>query len=100
MKYQASDWQKEFHELATDEALAGGSAGPGKSMALLMDPMDQVWVEEQRCRNGDINRGESLGCRPYSARSFCSPRWTPTSSGSMTTTCGVSPRGSNTSLAT
>lgn len=70
MKYQASIWQKEFHELATDEALAGGSAGPGKSLALLMDPMDQVWVEEQRCRAGEITRGESLGWAIHLRREF------------------------------
>ena len=41
----ASPWGNEFHSLAVDEALGGGSAGPGKSLALLMDPSPQMVVE-------------------------------------------------------
>lgn len=70
MNYKPSAWQERFHKLPTDEALAGGSAGPGKSMALLMDPTDQVWVEEQRCRRGEITRGHSVGWALHLRREF------------------------------
>lgn len=33
------------------ELLGAGSAGPGKSLVLLMDPMEQIAVEHQRCLN-------------------------------------------------
>ncbi len=35
------------------EALGAGSAGPGKSMCLLMDPFTQIAIEHQRCANPD-----------------------------------------------
>lgn len=47
--YIASPWQQEFHALPTREALGGGAAGPGKTRALIMDPMQQIMVEHQRC---------------------------------------------------
>ncbi len=61
MDYRPSKWQQEFHALTTDEALGGGCAGPGKSLALLMDPMAQVVVEHERCRVGEIQWGRSMG---------------------------------------
>lgn len=69
-EYTASAWQERFHKLPTDEALAGGSAGCGKSWALTMDPMDQVWVEEQRCRRGEVTRGHSAGWALHLRREF------------------------------
>lgn len=47
--YQPSPWQQKFHALKTTEALGAGHAGVGKTRCLLMDPMDQVIVEHQRC---------------------------------------------------
>lgn len=47
--YTPSEWGKIFHSLRTDEALGAGSAGPGKSLVLLMDPMEQVALEHNRC---------------------------------------------------
>lgn len=47
--YVPSDWQQQFHALTVDEALGAGSAGPGKSLCLLMDPMQQVLTEHERC---------------------------------------------------
>jgi hypothetical protein len=46
--YQASDWGMRFHSLTTKEALGAGSAGPGKSWVLLMDPLQQILVEDLR----------------------------------------------------
>ncbi len=47
--YRPSPWQQEFHALRVHEALGAGAAGVGKSLCLLMDPMEQVIVEHQRC---------------------------------------------------
>lgn len=70
MRYSPSLWQKEFHALDQDEALGGGSAGPGKSLALLMDPMEQVVVEHERCRSGEVKWGESIGWAMHMRREF------------------------------
>lgn len=59
--YEPSNWGQEFHALDVDEALGGGSAGPGKSLALLMDPLGQATVEFARCERGEIPWGHSLG---------------------------------------
>lgn len=61
MKYDPSPWGREFHALDVDEALGGGSAGPGKSLALLMDPIEQVVIEHERCKAGEIPWGQSRG---------------------------------------
>lgn len=61
MIYNPSPVQREFHALSVDEALFGGSAGPGKSLTLLMDPLDQVVVEHKRCDNGEVKWGRSTG---------------------------------------
>lgn len=63
--YTPSRWGAEFHQLSVDEALGAGSAGPGKTMVLLMDPMSQVKVEDERCRNSrhkfPLRWGQSRG---------------------------------------
>ena len=61
MTYSPSPVQREFHSLQVDEALFGGSAGPGKSLTLLMDPLDQIAVEHQRCVAGEMRWGRSSG---------------------------------------
>ena len=47
--YKPSAWGELFHSLTVDEALGAGAAGPGKSMVLLMDPIQQLMVEHERC---------------------------------------------------
>lgn len=47
--YSPSAWGNTFHLLPHNEALGAGSAGPGKSLVLLMDPIAQVAVEHERC---------------------------------------------------
>lgn len=49
--YTPSEWQKLFHSLPYDEVLGAGAAGPGKSMALLFDPIYQVVAEHERCND-------------------------------------------------
>jgi hypothetical protein len=49
--YAPSAWGSKFHRLKHNEALGAGSAGPGKSLVLLMDPVEQVYVEHERCMN-------------------------------------------------
>lgn len=54
--YQPSEWQQRFHDTARmgiNEVLGAGSAGPGKTTALLMDIVDQITVEHERCSNPD-----------------------------------------------
>lgn len=46
--YTPSQWGSEFHSLPFDEVLGAGSAGPGKSFVLLMDPVQQIMVEHAR----------------------------------------------------
>jgi hypothetical protein len=63
--YKPSRFGQLYHSLPHTEALGGGSAGPGKSLTLLMDPMYQVLVEHERCANQEhphhIRWGESVG---------------------------------------
>jgi len=50
--YQPSEWQQRYHDTVRqgiDEVLGAGSAGPGKTLCLTMDIMDQVAVEHERC---------------------------------------------------
>lgn len=57
--YEPSAVQQEFHLCAADEAMIGGSGGPGKSLALLMDPfMSQIQFEHQRWMRGEIHESE------------------------------------------
>lgn len=48
--YQPSPWAIKFHEATADEVMGGGSAGPGKSLTLLWDPIcKQAVIEHARC---------------------------------------------------
>lgn len=48
--YKPSPWGLLYHTIeGVDELLGAGSAGPGKSLVLLMDPIFQLVVEHQRC---------------------------------------------------
>jgi len=49
--YKPSKWQSEFHALPHREALGAGSAGPGKTLCLIMDPIYQVVEEHRRCED-------------------------------------------------
>jgi hypothetical protein len=49
--YQPSPWQQEFHALRTNYALGAGSAGVGKTVCLVMDPLEQILTEHERCAN-------------------------------------------------
>lgn len=47
--YCPSPWSSRFHDAVADEVLGGGSAGPGKSLTLLFDPIvTQAVVEHAR----------------------------------------------------
>lgn len=70
MKYVPAPVQQEFHDLTCDEALFGGSAGPGKSLALLMDVLPQVIVEHERCKKGEVRWGQSSGWAIHVRREF------------------------------
>lgn len=76
--YAPSPWSLRFHEATADQVMGGGSAGPGKSLALLFDPLiSQAVVEHARmtgqlldqfppwlaelCRQYPIRAGESEG---------------------------------------
>lgn len=48
--YKPSRWGEIFHNLNVTEVLGGGSAGPGKSFALLMDPIPRIMREFERQR--------------------------------------------------
>lgn len=65
LPYIPSPVQQEFHSLTMDEALIGGAAGPGKSVTLLMDPVEQIVVEHQRKRanNAHASSGAALHIR-------------------------------------
>jgi phage terminase large subunit len=73
--YKPSDWGALFHTIeGVDELLGAGSAGPGKSMALLMDPITKVIQEHQRCENKKhpyhIPFGHSSGWALHLRREF------------------------------
>ena len=68
--YIPSPWQTEFHANRADEMLGGGSAGPGKSMALLMDANEQIVVEHARCAAGEVSWGKSTGWALHLRREF------------------------------
>lgn len=61
MNYVTSAWGEEFHALTADEALGGGTAGGGKSVVLMRDPLEQVLVEHARCEAKEIPWGHSAG---------------------------------------
>jgi len=80
--YKPSAWGAKFHSLQAPqpdgsgvrEALGAGSAGPGKSIVLLMDPFEQIKTEHDRCL--DKNHpyyhpwGESVGWALHLRRQF------------------------------
>ena len=85
--YTPSEWSLRFHRASVDEMLGGGSAGPGKSLALLWDPIaTQATVEHARmtqaipdefpewlrglCRRHPIRQGESEGHALHLRRSM------------------------------
>ncbi|MDX2253280.1 MAG: terminase family protein [Nitrospira sp.] len=47
--YEPSAWGSMYHQLQHREAMGAGSAGPGKSLCLLMDPMQRIMVDHWRC---------------------------------------------------
>lgn len=48
--YVPSEWQRRVHLCDADEVLGAGSAGPGKSLCLLMDALQhQVPIDHARC---------------------------------------------------
>lgn len=49
--YTPSAWGAAYHALPYNEVLGAGSAGPGKSLVLLMEPLAQIVMEDQRCSN-------------------------------------------------
>lgn len=64
--YRPSPKQAMFHGLDHDEALFAGSAGPGKTAALIADPLEQVMVEHERCAKANdhqfpLDWGRSVG---------------------------------------
>lgn len=71
--YTPSPWQARFHACRCHEVLGAGAAGPGKSFALVMDPIpDQVATEHDRMVNPEhpnpIRPGESVGHGLYLRR--------------------------------
>ncbi len=57
--YDPSPIGQEFHLCDADEALVGGSGGPGKSLMLLMDPIQaQMIYEHERFRVREIRESE------------------------------------------
>jgi hypothetical protein len=67
--YNPSPVQQEFHLCPADEILFAGSAGPGKSLALLMDPIQtQLVYEHERWQRQEIH--QSLGWAIHFRREF------------------------------
>lgn len=52
--YTPSPWSAKFHEATADEVLGGGSAGPGKSLTLLWDPIATQAVVEHARMSGQL----------------------------------------------
>lgn len=67
--YEPAPVQAEFHVCPANEILLGGAAGPGKSLALLMDPIQtQLINEHERWRRGEIE--SSVGWAIHFRREF------------------------------
>lgn len=47
--YVPSEWGQRYHATRAHELMGGGTAGPGKTYALLGDMLPQLYVEHQRC---------------------------------------------------
>lgn len=69
--YKPSPWGARFHYLRDErgntirEILGAGSAGPGKTTVLLMDPFEKIIIEHKRCQDTKhkyhLEWGASLG---------------------------------------
>lgn len=70
--YEPAPVQAEFHVCPANEILLGGAAGPGKSLALLMDPIQTQLFgpdgEHERWRRGEIR--SSVGWAVHFRREF------------------------------
>lgn len=67
--YRPAPVQTEFHLCTANEILLGGAAGPGKSLALLMDPIQTQLIEEhRRWQRGEIT--SSVGWAIHFRREF------------------------------
>lgn len=72
--YTPSVWGQKYHSLTQDEALGAGSAGPGKSLVLLYEPLQQIVLEHARCADPDhphrLNWGMSTGWALHLRRQY------------------------------
>lgn len=63
--YVPSAWGEEYHSSTIHELLGAGAAGPGKSLVLLMDAVQQITIEAERQVSRDhpfyVRPGESVG---------------------------------------
>lgn len=67
--YNPAPVQQEVHLCQANEILVGGAAGPGKSLCLLMDPIQtQLLFEHQRWERREIDR--SIGWAIHFRRNF------------------------------
>lgn len=73
--YTPSPWGAEYHSLPHKYALGAGSAGPGKTTVLIMEPLAQILSEHDRCyRRNDheypLKWGDSTGWALHLRRSL------------------------------
>lgn len=68
--YKPSAWGERYHNHSEDEALGGGSAGPGKSLVLLMDANPQIVVQHKRCEIGEFAWGQAPGWALHLRKEF------------------------------
>lgn len=68
--YNPAPVQAAFHACQANEILFGGSAGPGKSLALLMDPIQTQLVHEHRRWLESGRRKPSIGWAIHFRREF------------------------------
>lgn len=68
--YKPSPWGERYHNLTEDEALGGGSAGPGKSLVLLMDANPQIVIQHKRCEAGEFRWGHAPGWALHLRKEF------------------------------
>lgn len=52
--YDPSPWAQRFHQSTADEVMGGGSAGPGKSLGLMWDPLVVQAVVEHARATGQL----------------------------------------------
>src|SRR3972149_3096010 len=55
--YTPSPWHERFHQSTCDWVMGGGSAGPGKSLGLLWDPLVVQAVVEHARMTGIVPEG-------------------------------------------